>query len=165
MEDASQIGLKAQKIWIKTTVIGIISLKTTNKWLFYNLGDRTCQPFLDFLEPWCVSPPEEAWTTQKFTHNSYSPIIPIHQLFMFIHHWYLPIIDKSWFIKFTHISNSPIIHIDPSLIFSKQFIFTHNSYLVILNMKKLWTFELWVNILIMGMLLNYWWTFEWCVSF
>ena len=43
----------------KTTVIGIISWKTTNIWLFDNPGRRIWQPFLvrsqpifDFLEPW-----------------------------------------------------------------------------------------------------------------
>ena len=58
MEIASQIGLKAPKRCIKTTVIEIISLKTTHVWLFDNPGDRTWQPFLvssqpilDFLEP------------------------------------------------------------------------------------------------------------------
>ena len=58
MENASQIGLKALKRCITTTVIGIISLKTKNIWLFYNRGQRTWQPFLvgsqpilDFLEP------------------------------------------------------------------------------------------------------------------
>ena len=35
MEIVSQIGLKAQKICIKTTVIGIISLKTTNIYFFF----------------------------------------------------------------------------------------------------------------------------------
>ena len=59
MEVVSQIGLKPPKSFIKTTVIGILSLKTTNTWLFDNSGDRTwqpllvsSQPILDFLEPW-----------------------------------------------------------------------------------------------------------------
>ena len=59
MEIASQIGLKAPKRCIKTMVIGIISLKTTNKWFFDNPGHFIWQPFLvssqpilDFLEPW-----------------------------------------------------------------------------------------------------------------
>jgi hypothetical protein len=34
MEIASQIGLKAQKRWIKTKEIGINILKTTHIWLF-----------------------------------------------------------------------------------------------------------------------------------
>ena len=58
IEIASQIGLKAQKRYIKTTVPGINSLKTTQIWLFDNPGDHTWQPFLVssqqifvFLEP------------------------------------------------------------------------------------------------------------------
>ena len=59
MEVVSQMGLKPPKSFIKTTVIGILSLKTTNTWLFDNSGDHTWQPLLvsshpilDFLEPW-----------------------------------------------------------------------------------------------------------------
>ena len=64
MEVDSQMSLKAQKRCIKTTVIGIISLKTTIICcFFYNPGHRIWQPFLisskpilDFLEPcwWLV---------------------------------------------------------------------------------------------------------------
>ena len=62
MEIASQIGLKAPKDAQKNPmVIGIISLKTTNVWVFYDSGDRIWQPFLvsshpifNFLEP-CAS--------------------------------------------------------------------------------------------------------------
>ena len=53
------MDLKPPKSFIKTTVIGTLSLKTTNTWLFDNSGDHTWQPLLvsshpilDFLEPW-----------------------------------------------------------------------------------------------------------------
>ena len=59
MEVVSQIGLKVKNQCIKTTVIGIISLKTTIYGFFDNSGDRawqpllvSSQPFFDFLEPW-----------------------------------------------------------------------------------------------------------------
>jgi hypothetical protein len=59
LENASQMGLKAQKKCIKTTEIGIICLKNYKYMAFFdNPGDRTWQPFLvssqpilDFLEP------------------------------------------------------------------------------------------------------------------
>ena len=64
MEVVSQIGLKAKNKCIKTTVIGIISLKTTIYGFSDDSGDRSwqpllvsSQPFLDFLEP-CVCLPE-----------------------------------------------------------------------------------------------------------
>ena len=74
IEVASQISLKAQKRCIKTLVIWIISLKTTNIYIYFfnNSGDRiwqpllvSSQPILDFLEPCCcltvVSGPECAY--------------------------------------------------------------------------------------------------------
>ena len=92
MESASQICLKAQKRWIKTTIIGIISLKTTKYVFFENPRDRTwqqflvsSQPILDFLEPWLS---RRYQTLERRRHNDWSEkwislllwVIGLHQV-------------------------------------------------------------------------------------